>query len=465
MSSEPRSATRMQATPSNQPASAASSLGTRPVLVARGLGKCYRTYARPIDRLKHALPGWRSKSHFREYWALQDVGFELHRGKALGLVGRNGSGKSTLLQILAGTLPPTTGEAEIWGRVGGLLELGSGFNPEFTGRQNARLQGVLLGFSPAEVDARLPEIAAFAEIGEFMDAPVKTYSSGMFVRLAFAVQVALPPEVLIVDEALSVGDAAFQIKCMTRMRRLLGDGMTMIFASHDMEAVRGLCSEALWIDDGKVRARGCPRETTAAYVRFLFGADPSPPPPPSRQPPEPTLGVASTTGALPALHDVPELGRWGSGQARVVGLRLAAVGSPREDGEVFANGDRLRLEVDCHADADIDGERLGVAFSLRNTNGLDLITFATYEVGRRMPPLPRNGRLRVAFEFDNILPRGEYGLVLAIEEVWGDERRYLDFVEHAMLVRVTSSVRTFSVVAPPIAHEVHVEPRSCAGEG
>jgi lipopolysaccharide transport system ATP-binding protein len=430
-------------------------MSSEPVLVAAGLGKCYHIYARPFDRLKQTLLGWRGRRYHREFWALRGVDLELHAGHALGIVGRNGSGKSTLLQILAGTLPPTIGEGEIRGRVGALLELGSGFDPEFTGRENVLMQGMLLGCSAAEVRRRFDEIEEFADIGPFIDAPVKTYSSGMFVRLAFAVQVVLAPEVLIVDEALSVGDAVFQIKCMTRMRRLIDAGMAVIFASHDVEAVRTLCSEAIWLHEGEVAARGCPRETTAAYLRFLFGAQPQP-----GAPATPVLQAASPvsplrSGPLAALTPLDDrrtdLGRWGSGEARITGLELT---DSRRDVAVFTHGERLRLELEFRAERDLDGAGLGAAFAIRNTKGLNLIGFATHDAGRTLPPLPRGGTVRLAFEFDNILPRGEYGLVVAVEQVAGEERRYLDFVEHAMVVRVTHGSRTFSVVAPPVEHEL-----------
>ncbi|HOW19105.1 MAG TPA: ABC transporter ATP-binding protein, partial [Phycisphaerae bacterium] len=202
-------------------------------VAVRDLGKCYGIYPRPMDRLKRTL--WRGRRRFcTEFWALRNVSFDLRRGEAIGVIGRNGSGKSTLLQMIAGTLRPTEGEIEVRGRVAAMLELGSGFNPEFTGRENIYLNGSILGLSISEIDRRFDEIAAFADIGAFLDQPVKTYSTGMLVRVAFAVQTVLEPDVLIVDEALAVGDAAFQIKCMTRMSRLLDKGVSVLLVTHDV---------------------------------------------------------------------------------------------------------------------------------------------------------------------------------------------------------------------------------------
>ena len=219
------------------------------------LGKCYQIYGRPQDRLKQSL--WLGRRRFyREFWALRDATFDVRRGEAVGIIGRNGSGKSTLLQIVAGTVAPSTGDVEVNGRVAALLELGSGFNPEFSGRENVFLNGAILGMPPGEIAARFDEIASFADIGEFIEQPVKIYSSGMLVRLAFAVQAFLKPDVLIVDEALAVGDLAYQHKCMRRIRQLLDGGTTLLLVSHGLDMVKRFCDRGLWLDEGRLRYSG-----------------------------------------------------------------------------------------------------------------------------------------------------------------------------------------------------------------
>ena len=231
---------------------------------AQGVGKTYRLYDKPHHRLLQSL--WRGRrSYYREFSALHDVSLELERGQTLGIIGRNGAGKSTLLQIICGTLHPSAGNVQVRGRIAALLELGTGFNPEFTGRENIAINAAILGLSQREIAERRDDIIAFADIGTFIDQPVKTYSSGMYVRLAFAVVVHVNPDILIVDEALAVGDALFQAKCMTRMRRMLDDGLTLLFISHDIAAVKALCQRALWLDHGRVRALGATPEVTRDY--------------------------------------------------------------------------------------------------------------------------------------------------------------------------------------------------------
>ena len=232
------------------------------------VSKCYKRYSHPVDRLKELLlPG---KSHAENFWALQNINLKVAKGETLGIIGQNGSGKSTLLQIIAGTLTPTTGEVWVNGRVSALLELGSGFNPEFTGRQNVFFNGQILGLSREEVEAKFDQIAAFAEIGDFIEQPIKSYSSGMFVRLAFAVAVSFNPEILIVDEALSVGDIYFQQKCFERIRELKQLGTTLLFVSHDSGAVYKLCRRAILMELGKVVLDEKPRQVLDLYEAKLL---------------------------------------------------------------------------------------------------------------------------------------------------------------------------------------------------
>lgn len=231
----------------------------------QGLGKCYQIYDQPRDRLLQLFRP-RGKQRYREFWALKDVSLEIRKGEALGIIGRNGSGKSTLLQLICGTLGATTGTLSSHGRIAALLELGSGFNPEFSGRENVYLNGAVLGLKRAEIDARFDEITAFAGIGEFIDRPTKTYSSGMLVRLAFAVSVCVEPDILIVDEALAVGDASFQFKCLERLDRLTRQGMTLLFVSHDMSMVKRFCTRVLYLRDGEVRASGAPETIAELYL-------------------------------------------------------------------------------------------------------------------------------------------------------------------------------------------------------
>ncbi len=253
-----------------------------PIISVDNVSKAYRIWESPAARLRsplletaasafpknspphraltgHAARGW------RDFYALRDISFQVRRGQGTGIIGRNGSGKSTLLQLIAGTLQPTTGSIDVQGRVAALLELGSGFNPDFTGRENVYLNGAIFGFSQHEMDQRFESIAEFAEIGSFMDQPVKIYSSGMMVRLAFAVATATQPDILIVDEALSVGDVFFQQKCFARIREMLASGTTLLFVSHDVGGVQNLCSHAVLLHEGASVFQGPPEEAASRY--------------------------------------------------------------------------------------------------------------------------------------------------------------------------------------------------------
>jgi len=260
-------------------------MSDEPVIIARGLTKAYRIWTDPAQRLLGPLlaesaawlPGalgesMRRRAHasYRDFHALHDVSFEVRRGEAVGIVGRNGAGKSTLLQMIAGTLQPTSGTIEVHGRVAALLELGAGFNPEFTGRENVFLSGAVLGLPRAEMEQRFDAVASFADIGEFIEQPVKTYSSGMMMRLAFAVNTCVDPEILIVDEALSVGDAPFQAKCFRRLRQLIDEGVSLLFVSHDLGTVRSVCRRALWLKGGRTERWGEAKSVAREYEKFCW---------------------------------------------------------------------------------------------------------------------------------------------------------------------------------------------------
>lgn len=241
------------------------------------LSKCYEIYETPHDRLRQFIfPRLQrrlrvpQKKYFREFWALKNVSFEVRKGEAVGIIGRNGAGKSTLLQMICGTLSPTEGEVAVDGVVAALLELGSGFSPEFTGRENVYLNASVLGLTQKETDERFDNIAAFADIGDFMDQPIKVYSSGMLMRLAFAVNTGIDPEILIVDEALGVGDAPFQSKCFKRLRKLISDGTSILFVSHDISTVRSICSRALWLRDGRPEMWGDAMPTAKEYEKYCW---------------------------------------------------------------------------------------------------------------------------------------------------------------------------------------------------
>ena len=299
-----------------------------PALRVRSLSKRYELYARPVDRLKQTL--WRGRRQFyREFWALRDVSFALAPGRALGIVGRNGSGKSTLLQLVAGTLAPTEGDVETHGRVAALLELGSGFNPEFTGRENVLLNAAVLGLSEAEVNRRFDEIVAFADIGEFLDQPVRFYSSGMLMRLAFAVSTAVDPDVLLLDEALAVGDVFFRQKCYQRLERLRERGVAIVLVSHAAHEVEQYCQRAVLLDHGQPAFEGPAREAVKRYylqeqrahLDVASAGAATPPPRPPDEAPLPALDEVPWPAAE-AFFDIADRAQVANGRARCTGVAL-----------------------------------------------------------------------------------------------------------------------------------------------
>jgi ABC-type polysaccharide/polyol phosphate transport system ATPase subunit len=266
------------------------------------LSKRYQIYNNPRDRLQQFfVPRLQSmlrlprKQYFRDFWALRNISFDVKKGETVGIIGRNGSGKSTLLQIICGTLSQSEGTVVTSGRIAALLELGSGFNPEFTGEENVRLNAAVLGLKTDEINAKFDDIVAFADIGEFIHQPVKTYSSGMFIRLAFAVIVHTEPEILVIDEALSVGDFAFQNKCMQKLAELKSTGVSILFVSHDLSTTQIICDRVVWLHESELKMDGDPIQVCQEYYAFVAGINSSDLAPLSKHIPQQSTGVASFT--------------------------------------------------------------------------------------------------------------------------------------------------------------------------
>ncbi|WP_286978723.1 ABC transporter ATP-binding protein [Pseudomonas sp.] len=360
-----------------------------------GLSKCHQIYEQPRDRLKQFvlprlqhLSGQPVRQYFSEFWALKDISFEVKKGEAVGIVGRNGSGKSTLLQIITGTLMPTAGSIVTQGRIAALLELGSGFNPDFTGRENVYLNGALLGFSASQIDARFDAIAAFADIGQHLDQPVKTYSSGMLVRLAFAVQVQVEPDILIVDEALAVGDALFQKRCFQRIEKLTSDGTTLLFVSHDQESVRTLTNRALLLNKGRSASWGLSSDVILQYRKLLHEEESAYLSGLARE-----LTDRANTSSFTKPHS-SELVRdfqassstkassQGARSRRLSfgdgGVKIDKVEILNEEDVpclVFSPGERIRIKVSCVSSVSIS--KLNIAVRLRNKEGVKIYSWGT----------------------------------------------------------------------------------------
>ncbi|MCG5260321.1 ABC transporter ATP-binding protein [Cupriavidus gilardii] len=429
---------------------------TRPYAIrAMGLGKRYEIYESGRARLKQfifpklqRIARLRPKEYFREFWALQDVSFEIRKGETVGVIGRNGSGKSTLLQIICGTLTPTLGTVETQGRVSALLELGAGFNPEFTGRENVYLNGAIQGFTRSEMNDRFDDIASFADIGGFIEQPVKTYSSGMYVRLAFAVAINVDPDILIVDEALSVGDVRFQAKCMKRIKTLQQAGTTILFVSHDVGSVRTLCDRAIWIDEGRLRMDGDVFPVTGSFMAHLFEGD-------IAELEEATLGAAVGS---PHDHSESEKGydtkpvtHWGS---HIGCIRNAGIyGADGQRADVFELGEDIEVRIEFRPPQVLEREDLSVAFSIKDLKGSDLIVSSTHDQ-KRMRFDSDSGTYRVAFRFRNPLVTGRYLLVAAVENRASPAIHYYEYLEGAHYFSSSAAARLFGVFQPEITQEV-----------
>ena len=391
------------------------------------VSKQYRIYERPGDRLKESLTRGLLRRH-KEFWALRDVDFEIESGTTVGIVGPNGCGKSTLLQIISGTLAPTHGDVWHEGRIAALLELGAGFDPEFTGVENVYMNASLLGLTRRETDKLLPTIERFAEIGPFLYQPVKTYSSGMYVRLAFAIAASVEPDILIIDEALAVGDAVFQHRCLRRINELHERGATVLFVSHDAAAVRALCSRAILLKTGSVIADGKPADVLNLYQKIIMERE---------QAYEAETGAlrSEPTEAEESLAPVSYAYRHGDRSAEIIGAELTNATHVRV--EIVESGEPLTLRVLARFHHDVDDPVIG--FLIRNSHGIHAYGTNTKEQQIEFGTVRSGEVIEVVFAFDCWLGVDQYTISLAVHS--RDGQAY-DWLDAALFVRVTSMTLT-----------------------
>ncbi len=434
------------------------------------VSKSYRIFGRPEDRLKQAFLPWARRllgrtprSYYRDFWALKDISFDIRKGETVGIIGRNGAGKSTLLEILSGTLQPTAGSAKVSGRVAALLELGCGFNPEFSGRDNVFLYASLFGLKQNEIIARFDDIAAFADIGDFIDQPVKLYSTGMTVRLAFAVIAHIDADVLIIDEALSVGDAFFVQKCFRFLRRFMQNG-TLLFVSHDTAAVASLCQRVILLQDGSIKAAGETKKIIEMYLADTHEAQHGRTavktgPEPRLTPPSPGatrtidqrqnfINSSNLRNDIEIFRFDPESAGFGANGAKIVDVQLKT-----PDGETLTwcvGGEDVVLRISCEVYDDIAGPIVG--FYVKDRLGQYLFgdnTYLTYE--RANLNAAKGHSIEATFRFKMpILPAGNYTMHAAIAEGTQSEHKQHHWIHDALAFKSHSSSVATGLVGIPM---------------
>jgi lipopolysaccharide transport system ATP-binding protein len=422
-----------------------------------GLSKCYQIYDKPSDRLKQMLVRGR-KQYYKQFWALKDVSFKIKKGETVGIIGRNGSGKSTLLQMICGTLNPTGGKVKVNGRVAALLELGAGFNPEFSGVENVYMAASLYGLTKEQVDLRFDAIATFADIGDHIHQSVKTYSSGMYVRLAFAVIAHVDADILVVDEALAVGDAVFTQKCMRFIRKFRENG-TLLFVSHDMGSVLNLCEQAVWLHTGQTRQIGSAKDISEAYLQYtlqeVYGQDAQ------LQAIEQKTNHASTDKeSVPVEHppaldyqtqltvhnNLSEANGWKSGAGEILSVSLVVLEGNADDGDALRGGEVVKMTVAALAHEDMVRPILG--FLLRDRLGQDLLGENTLPfTNQQALPVKAGEHFAAEFTFRlPMLPNGDYSVMTSLAD--GDLYNHVQhhWLHDALLIHVVSSKVRYGLV-------------------
>jgi lipopolysaccharide transport system ATP-binding protein len=401
-----------------------------PVIRAEALSKCYHLYDRPSDRLRQLLWG-RKRRYYREFWALREAGFEVGRGEALGIVGRNGAGKSTLLQLICGTLAPSSGTVTVNGRVAALLELGAGFNPEFSGRENVFMAASIMGLSTSEIKSRFEQIVEFSGIRDFIDQPVKTYSSGMYVRLAFSVATSVEPDILVVDEALSVGDGQFARKSFDRIMELKESGTTILFCSHALYQVEAFCDRVLWLEQGRPVTMGRPQEVVPRYTRFLTEG---------RMPASETSAEVALAAPLPAQLSANVVGH-----ARFTLIEVAVDGIPGQKLRLRPGANTLTVRMRFDSDPTLPPPVLGVTLDYGT---LLAVTCAVSRSDGIVIERDTLGRGEVTLTFPRLaLRKGEYqvGVYLGCENAV----HIYDSVQGAATLMVEDSLPEPGLVSLP----------------
>ncbi len=420
-----------------------------PTVEFSNVSKAYSIYSAPRDRLKE-LATFNARKFHTEFWALRDISFEVERGETFCVIGENGCGKSTLLQICAGILQPTSGTARTHGRISALLELGSGFNPEFTGRDNVYLNGAILGFSEKEMARRFPDIEAFAEIGDFINQPVKTYSSGMAVRLAFAVAIHVDPEILLVDEALAVGDVYFRQRCMRRVHELKQDGVTILFVSHATSDVKALGDRAMWLDRGSIKAIGKTDNVVTQYLAAMTAKDRAYhaceiESSESREPIQPTEVVLG----------IPNIDyRFGDGKAELLGIAVTNPDGTRASS--ITPGSTVVVRISVKAKANLDLPIVG--FMLRNQLGVDFAGTNSTREGIELPPMMIGSVCTVDFYLEiPQLRAASFSFSPAVANGTLDRYSICDWIDNALVLEMETP-------SEPIYGQIHLSCRVLVNE-
>lgn len=395
----------------------------------KNLSKVYHLYDHPQDRLKEALSPFR-KSYHHDFYAMNDVSFEIKKGETVGIIGKNGAGKSTLLKMITGVLTPTSGNIKVNGKIASLLELGAGFNPEMTGFENIYLNGTMIGFSKEEMHSKLDAILEFADIGEFIHQQVKTYSSGMFARLAFSVSINVEPDILIVDEALSVGDARFQSKCIRKMEDIANSGKTVIFVSHDIQSIKKFCKQVIWLNDGKILNCGKPDKILEDYMSYMsYGLE-------TKRNNYEEVKNTSNNIMNTELIDVSNFDSFGEKKAKIIGvLFLDKKDNPTT---MLKQGDYAKIICDFSTSIDLYNVAVGVL--LKDSLNNEVLTFNSYMYDSVLSFVPKYKITRtiIKFKVPKIHPK-EYIVTIALSE--GTQLNHIQqhWIHEATTVSVISS--------------------------